>query len=556
MDSEMFCFQCQETSQGIGCTLKKGVCGKDSATANMMDLLMFVTKGVCIATTEMRNHRDVCGHPDEFVTNALFSTITNANFDIDSIRARVETGLKLRNHIVETLKQSYGVILPAYDQLTWNGSDFEEKAKKVGVLSEENVDLRSLKELITYGLKGIAAYMEHAMRLGYNDKEVHAFMQCTLASLVTEKSVEKLLALSMETGKIGIMAMALLDKANVGTYGNPEITKVNLTVGNRPGILITGHDYKDMEELLKQTDGSGVDVYTHGEMWSSSYYPAFKKYKHLIGNYGQAWWQQREDFATFNGPVLFTTNCIVPPLEDASYKYRIFTTNETGYPGWKHIETDINGHKDFSEIITLAKTCQAPEPIEEGEVIGGFAHNQVMLLADKIVDAIKAGAIRKFYMMGGCDGRQRSREYYTEFAKSLPKDTVILTSGCAKYRYIKLNLGNINGIPRVLDAGQCNDSYSWVVIAQKLQEVFKLDDINKLPIVFNIGWYEQKAVIVLLALLSLGIKNIYIGPTLPGFVIVSPNVTKVLVEQFGLGTISTVEHDLNLTGAYNKELID
>ena len=547
MESEMFCFQCQETSQGTGCSLRKGVCGKDSATANMMDLLLFVAKGVSVAATEMSKHKGICDHPTKFVVDALFSTITNANFDIESIRQRVVKGIDLRNHILANLHNK-GVSLPEYDELTWDGTNFEEKAKEVGVLSESNVDIRSLKELILYGLKGMAAYMEHATRLGYSDESVNAFLLKALASLVEDKTIGDLLALSMETGQYGIKAMALLDKANTETYGNPEITKVNLTVRKNPAILISGHDYKDMEELLKQTEGTGVDVYTHGEMWSSAYYPAFKKYKHLVGNYGEAWWQQKKDFASFNGPILFTTNCIVPPSPEASYKDRVFTTNSTGYPGWKHIQADNNGHKDFSEIIALAKTCQSPQPIEEGEAIGGFAHNQVMLLADKLVDAIKSGAIRKFYMMGGCDGRQRSREYYTEFAKALPHDTVILTSGCAKYRYIKLNLGDINGIPRVLDAGQCNDSYSWVVVAQKLQEVFGLDDINKLPIVFNIGWYEQKAVIVLLALLSLGVKNIHIGPTLPGFVIVSPAVTKVLVEQFGLGTISTVENDIKVFG--------
>ena len=535
MDAKMFCFQCQEAAKGTGCTIK-GVCGKDDETANRMDLLLFVTKGVSVVATLLRNAGvEVPAHINRFVVDALFSTITNANFDIESITGRIVNGLKFREQLKEEAT-GYGIELPVIDELVWKGdeSTFEGKALTVGVLREANPDIRSLKELIIYGLKGMAAYVEHAGNLGFEEKDLHAFIQHALAeTLRKDLSAEQLTALVLETGSYGVKAMALLDKANTSSYGNPEITQVNIGVRNNPAILISGHDLKDMEELLAQTEGTGVDVYTHSEMLPANYYPAFKKYKHFVGNYGNAWWKQREEFESFNGPILFTTNCIVPPLEGASYKDRVYTTNSTGFPGWKHIPSREDGRtKDFSEIIAHAKRCDTPKEIEHGQITGGFAHNQVMALADKVIDAVKSGAIRKFVVMAGCDGRMKIREYYTEFAKSLPSDTVILTAGCAKYRYNKLGLGNIGNIPRVLDAGQCNDSYSLVRIALKLQEVFGLKDINELPIVYNIAWYEQKAVIVLLALLSLGIKNIHLGPTMPAFL--SPNVAKVLTEKFGL----------------------
>lgn len=545
MEAKMFCFQCQEAAKGTGCTIK-GVCGKDDKTANRMDLLLFVTKGVSVVATRLRNAGiEVSAHVDHFVVDALFSTITNANFDIESITKRIINGLQLRDQLKEEAGR-HGIQLPVIDELVWKGdeSSFEGKALTVGVLREANPDIRSLKELIIYGLKGMAAYVEHAGNLGFEEEGLHQFIQYALAeTLRKDLSAEQLTALVLETGSQGVKAMALLDKANTSSYGNPEITQVNIGVRNNPAILISGHDLKDMEELLAQTEGTGVDVYTHSEMLPANYYPAFKKYKHFVGNYGNAWWQQQEEFESFNGPILFTTNCIVPPLEGASYRDRVYTTNSTGFPGWKHIPSREDGKtKDFSEIIEHAKRCAAPTEIEHGQITGGFAHNQVMALADKVIDAVKSGAIRKFVVMAGCDGRMKSRNYYTKFASELPSDCVILTAGCAKYRYNKLPLGDIGGIPRVLDAGQCNDSYSLAVIAMKLQEAFGLEDINQLPIVYNIAWYEQKAVIVLLALLSLGVKNIHLGPTLPAFL--SPNIAQVLVENFGIGTISTPDEDI------------
>lgn len=545
MEAKMFCFQCQEAAKGTGCTIK-GVCGKDDKTANRMDLLLFVTKGIATVATMLHNAGiETSMQVGHFTTDALFSTITNANFDIESITKRIIKGLKLRNELIAIAKKE-NITLPITDELVWNGEEnsFEGKSQTVGVLREANEDIRSLKELTIYGLKGMAAYVEHATNLGYEEPELYLFIQRALAdTLRKDLSAEQLTSLVLETGSFGVKAMALLDKANTSSYGNPEITHVNIGVRNNPAILISGHDLKDMEELLAQTEGTGIDIYTHSEMLPANYYPAFKKYKHFVGNYGNAWWKQREEFENFNGPILFTTNCIVPPLEGASYRDRVYTTNSTGFPGWKHIPAREDGKtKDFSEIIAHAKRCAAPNEIEHGEIIGGFAHNQVLALADKVVDAVKSGAIRKFVVMAGCDGRMKSRNYYTEFAEQLPNDCVILTAGCAKYRYNKLPLGDINGIPRVLDAGQCNDSYSLALIAMKLQEVFGLEDINQLPIVYNIAWYEQKAVIVLLALLSLGVKNIHLGPTLPAFL--SPNVAKVLVENFGIGTIQTPEEDI------------
>lgn len=545
MEGNMFCYQCQEAAKGVGCVLK-GVCGKNASTACSMDLLLFVVRGVSVAATALRRQSVDFdrNRVDVFVTDALFCTITNANFDEESILRRVEAGLELRNELVALAVQA-GMALPQVDELTWNGSrtDFSDKAKTVGVLREPNVDVRSLKELLVYGLKGMAAYHEHAMRLGHSDESIHTFMQEALARITGDSlSADELVALVLRTGEVGVQTMALLDAANTGRYGHPEMTRVNIGVGKRPGILISGHDLRDLEDLLEQTEGTGIDVYTHSEMLPAHYYPAFKKYKHFVGNYGNAWWKQREEFAAFNGPIVFTTNCIVPPLENAAYKERMFTGNSTGYPGCRHLETDANGRKDFSEVIALAHQCEPPTELETGELIGGFAHNQVLQLADAVVGAVKSGAIRKFIVMAGCDGRMKSRDYYTEFAKALPQDTVILTAGCAKYKYNKLPLGDINGIPRVLDAGQCNDSYSLALIALKLKEVFGLNDINELPIVYNIAWYEQKAVIVLLALLSLGVKQIHLGPTLPAFL--SPGVVKVLVENFGIGGITSVDEDL------------
>ena len=548
MDAQMFCFQCQETAKNQGCLIK-GVCGKLPSTARLQDLLLFVVRGISVAERLLRqNGINVEREIYVFNTDALFCTITNANFDDDSIPARVEKGLQLRDRLKALLIQ-HDLNVPQVDALTWNDvrENFDAKAGEVGVLAEQDEDKRSLTELIIYGLKGLAAYVEHAERLGYEDLDINRFMCDALAALTVDHlDVEALVALTLRTGEFGVQGMEILDRANTGSYGHPEITEVSIDVRSNPGILISGHDLKDLEMLLEQTEGTGVDVYTHGEMLPAHYYPAFKKYKHFVGNYGNAWWQQRAEFTSFNGPILFTTNCIVPPLSNASYKDKVFTTNATGYPGWKHVTTGADGKKDFSEIIALAKTCPAPTSIEKGSIVGGFAHNQVFALADKVVDAVKSGAIKKFVVMSGCDGRQAGRDYYADFAKALPQDTVILTSGCAKYRYNKLALGDINGIPRVLDAGQCNDSYSLALIALKLKEVFGLDNVNDLPIVYNIAWYEQKAIIVLLGLLYLGVKNIHVGPTLPGFL--SPNVTKVLVDNFGIAGITDVENDMKLFG--------
>ena len=538
MEQKMFCYQCQETAGCKGCTMS-GVCGKKPDVAAMQDLLVYVTKGISAVTTALRQEgKQVSAEINHLITLNLFTTITNANFDKESIEARIRATLTEKDVLLAQIADPSG--LP--EAAKWNGSgNWEEKAGTVGVLSTENEDIRSLRELITYGLKGLSAYSKHANVLLKDDEEVDAFLQRALAATLDDNlSVEELIALTMETGKHGVSGMALLDKANTEAYGNPEITKVNIGVGTNRGILVSGHDLRDLEMLLEQTQGTGVDVYTHSEMLPAHYYPAFKKYPNFIGNYGNAWWKQKEEFESFNGPILMTTNCIVPPKD--SYKDRLYTTGAAGYPGCTHIPGEIGEQKDFSVIIEHAKRCAAPTEIETGELIGGFAHAQVLALADQVVDAVKSGAIKKFVVMAGCDGRAKSREYYTEFAKALPKDAVILTAGCAKYKYNKLPLGDINGIPRVLDAGQCNDSYSLAVIALKLKEVFGLDDINDLPIAYNIAWYEQKAVIVLLALLYLGVKNIHLGSTLPAFL--SPNVAKVLVENFGIAGISTVEEDL------------
>ncbi|HOG63100.1 MAG TPA: hydroxylamine reductase [Sedimentibacter sp.] len=539
----MFCYQCQEAAGCKGCT-KVGVCGKKPDTAGLQDLLIYVSKGLSEVTTKLRNEgKEVSADVDHLITLNLFTTITNANFDNDVFNDRIKMTLNVKSNLLNQLSDKENLSEAAL--WTADIEEFEKKANssEVGVLATANEDVRSLRELITYGLKGLAAYMKHANVLGYDDNEINAFMQSTLAKLLDDSlTVDDLVALTLETGKFGVSGMALLDKANTSTYGNPEITKVNIGVGKNPGILISGHDLGDLEQLLKQTEGTGVDVYTHSEMLPAHYYPHLKKYKHLVGNYGNAWWKQKEEFELFNGPVLMTTNCIVPPND--SYKDRLFTTGSAGYPGCKHIEGNTGSEKDFTEIIELAKKCAPPTEIETGEIVGGFAHEQVFALADKVVDAVKSGAIKKFFVMAGCDGRAKSRNYYTEFAKALPEDTVILTAGCAKYKYNKLNLGDIGGIPRVLDAGQCNDSYSLALIALKLKEVFELQDINELPLAFNIAWYEQKAVIVLLALLYLGVKNIHLGPTLPAFL--SPNVANVLVEKFGIAGIGTVEDDLKI----------
>lgn len=542
MENKMFCFQCQEAAGCTGCTVR-GVCGKTPELAKIQDLLIYVTKGISeVATFARKENIEVTKEVNTIVTLNLFTTITNANFDEKIFFSRVRETLKLKNELLSKLENKENLSEVAL----WNGitdEEFIKKAETSGILQTKDEDIRSLRELIIYGLKGLSAYVKHANVLGYQDENICAFMQEALAKTIDDKvSLEEYINLTLATGKVGVDGMALLDTANTSTYGNPEVTKVKIGVNKKPGILVSGHDLKDLEELLIQTDGTGVDVYTHSEMLPAHYYPAFKKYKNFVGNYGNAWWKQKEEFESFNGPILMTTNCIVPPLE--SYKNRLFTTGTAGFEGCTHIEQDKDGNKDFSAIIEMAKLCNSPIQIEEGEIIGGFAHNQVILLADKIVEAVKTGAIKKFFVMAGCDGRMKSREYYTDFARSLPKDTVILTAGCAKYRYNKLNLGEIGGIPRVLDAGQCNDSYSLALIALKLKEAFELTDINELPIEFNIAWYEQKAVIVLLSLLHLGVKNIHLGPTLPAFL--SPNVTKVLIESFGIGGISTVEEDLKL----------
>ena len=543
MENQMFCYQCQETAGCSGCT-RVGVCGKQPDVAAMQDLLVYATKGISAVTTTLRQE-GVAIQPavNHMITLNLFTTITNANFSKEAIIARIQETLSEKDLLLSKLTNKDA--LP--EAALWNGSveEFDTKAAAVGVLSTENEDIRSLRELITYGLKGLSAYSKHANVLLQDNEEIDAFMQRALAATLDDSlSADDLIALTLETGKYGVDGMALLDNANTSTYGNPEITKVNIGVGTRPGILVSGHDLRDLEMLLKQTQGSGVDVYTHSEMLPAHYYPAFKKYPNFVGNYGNAWWKQKEEFESFHGPILMTTNCIVPPK--GSYKDRLYTTGAAGYPGCKHISGEIGEEKDFSAIIEQAKHCAPPEEIERGEIIGGFAHNQVLALADDIVTAVKSGAIRKFVVMAGCDGRMKSRNYYTDFAKALPKDTVILTAGCAKYKYNKLNLGDIGGIPRVLDAGQCNDSYSLAVIALKLKEVFGLEDINELPILYNISWYEQKAVIVLLALLYLGVKNIHLGPTLPAFL--SPNVAKGLVNTFGIAGIGTVEEDLKLFG--------
>ena len=541
MENKMFCFQCQETAGCTGCT-KFGVCGKSPDLARMQDLLIYTTKGLSEITTRLRAEgQAIDGAVNHLITINLFTTITNANFDDEVFYSRVRETLNVKNELMAKLKDTANLSEAAL----WDASSNEEMDKKsdIGVLATKDEDVRSLRELITYGLKGMSAYMKHANALGYDSEEVNAFMQSTLAKLLDDSlTIDELIALTLETGKVGVDGMALLDQANTETYGNPEITKVNIGVRNNPGILVSGHDLKDLELLLKQTEGTGVDVYTHSEMLPAHYYPHLKKYPHLVGNYGNAWWKQKEEFESFNGPILMTTNCIVPPKD--SYKDRLYTTGAAGYVGCTHIKGESEDNKDFSAIIEHAKRCKAPTEIETGEIVGGFAHAQVFALADKIVEAVKSGAIKKFFVMGGCDGRAKSRNYYTDFAKALPKDTVILTAGCAKYKYNKLDLGDIGGIPRVLDAGQCNDSYSLALIALKLKEVFELEDINELPIAFNIAWYEQKAVIVLLSLLYLGVKNIHLGPTLPAFL--SPNVAKVLVENFGIGGITNVEDDIEM----------
>ena len=543
----MFCYQCQEAAKGTGCTIK-GVCGKQPQTANLQDLLVFVTQGVGTLSHELHAAGYRNSAVNAYVLDALFCTITNANFDDGAIADRIINGIQLKRMLLDECRLR-NVAIPSLPQVAWEGSreTFTHEAERVGVHSySDNEDIRSLKSLILYGLKGLAAYAEHAANLGFADEDIHDFVHRALAETSrTSIGADELVALTLETGKFGVSTMALLDKANTTRYGNPEITKVKTGVRNNPAILISGHDLKDIEELLAQTDGTGVDVYTHSEMLPAHYYPAFKKYSHFVGNYGGSWWRQRDEFETFNGPILFTTNCIVPPLSSASYTDRIYTTGSAGLEGATHIGPRVNGQpKDFSVIVDHAKRCQPPVQLEDGEIVGGFAHAQVLALADKVADAVKTGAIRKFVVMAGCDGRMKDRSYYTEFAEQLPHDTVILTAGCAKYRYNKLPLGDIGGIPRVLDAGQCNDSYSLALIALKLKEVFGLSDINELPIAYNIAWYEQKAVIVLLALLSLGVKNIHLGPTLPPFL--SPNVVKVLVENFGIAGITTVDEDIKL----------
>ncbi len=542
----MFCFQCQETAKGIGCTVK-GVCGKSDDEARMMDLLVYVVKGLSVLAEEGRKKQIENPEVNHFIMRALFTTITNANFDLSTITHRVREGLQLKRNLKNSLINQGVDVNQLHESALWDADseeEFDKKSSQIGVLATEHEDIRSLRELVVYGLKGMAAYAEHALNLGGEKQEIYEFMQKALAAVCdNSKSVDELVALVMETGKYGVEAMALLDASNTGRYGNPEITKVNIGVRNNPAILISGHDLRDLEDLLEQTKGTGVDVYTHSEMLPAHYYPFFKKYDNFAGNYGNAWHRQRIEFETFNGPILFTTNCIVPPLNSATYKNRVYTTGSSGLEGCVHIgERPEGGMKDFSVIIEHAKKTAPPQQIEEGTIVGGFAHNQVMTLADKVLSEVSAGNIKKFVVMAGCDGRMASRSYYTEFAEKLPNDSVILTAGCAKYRYNKLHLGDINGIPRVLDAGQCNDSYSLAVIAIKLKEALGLDDINKLPIVYNIAWYEQKAVIVLLALLYLGVKNIHLGPTLPAFL--SPNVAKVLVEQFGIAGITTPEEDM------------
>ena len=544
----MFCFQCQETAKNEGCTVR-GVCGKIDVVSNLQDVLVFVVKSVANYSNQLRKLGNTDEKVNEYILKGLFITITNANFDDNEIELEVKKGLELRNMLRTKLLELGGEVNDKFEgtlltTFEYKGKEsLEEVGKAVGVLRTENEDVRSLREVILYGLKGMAAYAYHAYNLGKNDEELYDFYERALLATIDEsKTAEELIALVIETGKYGVNAMALLDAANNGAFGMPEMTEVNIGVGNKPGILISGHDLKDIKALLEQTEGTGIDVYTHSEMLPAHYYPELKKYKHLVGNYGNAWYHQVKEFETFNGPVVFTTNCIVPPRENSTYNDRIFTLNAAGYPGWKKLKEDENGKLDFTEVIELAKKCEVPQEIETGKIIGGFAHGQVFALADKVVEAVKSGAIRKSVVMSGCDARHADRKYYTEFAEKLPKDVVILTSGCAKFRYNKLNLGDINGIPRVLDAGQCNDSYSWAIVALKLKEIFELNDINDLPIEFNVAWYEQKAVIVLLALLSLGIKNIHLGPTLPAFL--SPTVANFLVENFGISPINTAEADI------------
>ena len=546
----MFCFQCQETAKNEGCTVK-GVCGKTDEVSNLQDVLVFAAKGVAAYSSQLRNAGKRYDKVDEYLYRSLFISITNANFDGDEIIEAIKEGVNLRNFLKSELEKEGIALDPKFENTfltTYEYSendDLVELAKKVGVLRTENIDVRSLREMVLYGLKGMAAYGFHAYNLGSTDNDIYKFYEKALLATVDDSlSAEELTALVFETGEYGVKVMALLDGANTSAYGTPVATEVNIGVGKNPGILISGHDLKDIKELLEQTEGKGVDVYTHSEMLPAHYYPELKKYKHLVGNYGNAWYHQVTEFETFNGPVVFTTNCIVPPKPNSTYNDRIFTLNAAGYPGWKKLKADENGKIDYTEVIELAKKCEAPKEIETGTIVGGFAHGQVFAVADKVVEAVKSGAIKKFIVMSGCDARMARRSYYTEFAEKLPKDTVILTSGCAKFRYNKLGLGDINGIPRVLDAGQCNDSYSWAVVALKLKEIFNANDINDLPIEFNIAWYEQKAVIVLLALLYLGIKNIHVGPTLPAFI--SPNVAKLLNEQFGLGSITNVEDDLKM----------
>ncbi len=539
----MYCNQCQETAKNTGCTIN-GVCGKKEVTANIQDLLMFACQGLSYATIEARKKGINTNAESKHITNCLFMTITNANYDDDSLLKAAKKCFSYR----DALKTKV-TITDTHDSITWSGKtdeEFLEKANHVGILTyDANEDIRSLKQYILFGIKGVSAYAEHAFNLGYEDNDVYDFMERTFVMITKPMDLNGMLEWAMKTGEYGVKVMALLDKANTTTFGNPEISSVKIGVGTNPGILISGHDLKDLEQLLIQTEGTGIDIYTHSEMLPAHAYPTLKKYKHLVGNYGNAWHKQLEEFETFNGPILFTTNCLVPPKKSATYNDRVFTTGATGMPGWKRVDGKLaNGQKDFSEIIAMAKTCKAPTAIENGEITIGFAHNQVLALADKILEAVNSGAIKRMVVMSGCDARQKSREYYTEFAKNLPKDTVILTSGCAKYRYNKLQLGDINGIPRVLDAGQCNDSYSWALVALTLKDVLKLDDINQLPIVFNIAWYEQKAIIVHLALLYLGIKNTHIGPTLPGFM--TPNVLKVVQENFGVQTITTVDEDMKI----------
>ncbi|ALF25156.1 hydroxylamine reductase [Fusobacterium nucleatum] len=563
---KMFCYQCQETAKGTGCTTL-GVCGKTSETSGLQDLLLYTEKSVAVYSAIFRKNGKAKelleGKVNRYLINSLFITITNANFDDNAILDEIKAGLKLREELkaLATDEEKKEAEKYGADLVNWYYESNEDLIKfsknqlVVGVLRTENEDVRSLRELIMYGLKGMAAYAEHAFNLGKTSEEIFAFVEEALLGTMDDSlNAEQLVTLTMKTGEYGVKVMALLDEANTSALGTPEITKVKIGAGKRPGILISGHDLWDLKQLLEQSKDSGIDIYTHSEMLPGHGYPELKKYSHFYGNYGNAWWDQRKDFTNFNGPIIFTTNCIVPPVKNATYKDRVFTTNAAGYPGWKRIKVNADGTKDFSEVIELAKTCQAPVEVESGEITVGFAHNQVLSLADKVVENIKSGAIKRFVVMSGCDGRMSQRHYYTEFAENLPKDTIILTSGCAKYKYNKLNLGDINGIPRVLDAGQCNDSYSWAVVALKLKEVFGLNDINELPIVFNIAWYEQKAVIVLLALLYLGIKNIHVGPTLPGFL--SPNVAKVLVENFGIAGITTVEEDLKKFGLYEGSGLD